>query len=169
MIILKIILLFSVFGISTFLGYIMANKYKGRLHDLKLILSILNIIETKMKYTYEALPQIFEDISNKYTGGIGNLFKTAKDKMKYLSAGEAWNYAICNSFTFMNEEDIKILNNLDKMLGKTDIEGQLSELELVKKFIETQVNNAEEEKKKNEKLYRSLGMTIGLALVIVLI
>ena len=89
--------------------------------------------------------------------------------MKYLSAGEAWNYAICNSFTFMNEEDIKILNNLDKMLGKTDIEGQLSELELVKKFIETQVNNAEEEKKKNEKLYRSLGMTIGLALVIVLI
>lgn len=32
-----------------------------------------------------------------------------------------------------------------------------------------QINKAEEERRKNEKLYKTLGITIGLALVILLI
>ena len=39
-----------------------------------------------------------------------------------------------------------------------------SELELTKKQIE----DAEQERQKNEKLYKTLGMTIGLAIVILL-
>lgn len=169
MIFIKSILLLSVFSITTFLGLAMANRYKERVKDLKSILSILNIIETKIKYTYEPLPQIFEDISKQFKASIGNIFKMAKDKMKQVSAGDAWEYAIENSSSNMSEEDLSILKNLNKMIGKTDAEGQLSELELMKSFIETQIGKAEEEQKKNEKLYKNLGMTVGLALVIILI
>lgn len=168
MLIIKGMMLFSVFGITTFLGLMMANKFKERVKDLKSILSILNIIETKIKYTYEPLPQIFEDISNQFKSNIGNIFKVSRNKMKQVSAGEAWDYGVENSTTYMNEEDLQILKNLDKMLGKTDAEGQLSELELMKNFIEVQIKKAEEEQTKNEKLYKSLGMTVGLALVIIL-
>ena len=49
MVFIKSIMLFSVFGTTTFLGLMMANKYKERVKDLKSILSILNIIETKIK------------------------------------------------------------------------------------------------------------------------
>ncbi len=169
MLFIKSIMLFSVFGITTFLGLMMANKFKERVKDLKAILSILNIIETKIKYTYEPLPQIFEDISNQFKTNIGKIFKATKDKMKQVSAGEAWDYGVENATTNMNEEDLQILKNFDKMLGKTDVEGQLSELELMKSFIEVQIKKAEEEQRKNEKIYRSLGMTVGLALVIILI
>lgn len=49
------------------------------------------------------------------------------------------------------------------------MEGQVSEIELTSSFIDMQINKAEEERKKNEKMYRTLGTVIGLAIVIILI
>lgn len=89
--------------------------------------------------------------------------------MDEMSAGEAWKYAIQNSQTNMKKEDLIILENLEKLLGKTNIEGQLSEIELMEKFIIDQSKIAEDEQKKNEKMYRSLGIIAGLAIAIILI
>lgn len=89
--------------------------------------------------------------------------------MKEVSAGEAWQYGIENSITNMNKEDLEVLKGLDKMLGKTDAEGQLSEITLVENFVDTQIQEAEEEQKVNEKLYKNLSVTVGFALVIILI
>ena len=55
------------------------------------------------------------------------------------------------------------------MLGKTDLEGQISEIKLVQNFLNTQIDLAEKEKQKNEKLYKTLGGVIGLAIVIILV
>ena len=52
--------------------------------------------------------------------------------------------------------------------GKTDVEGQISEIEVTLDFIDTQIKNAEYECKKNEKLYRTLGTIVGLAIIIIL-
>ena len=53
--------------------------------------------------------------------------------------------------------------------GKTDVEGQISEIRITSDFVDTQIKKAEEECKKNEKLYRTLGTIVGLAIVIILI
>lgn len=42
--------------------------------------------------------------------------------MQELSAGEAWQYAISVSRTNMIDEDLKVLESLDKLLGKTNAE-----------------------------------------------
>jgi len=49
------------------------------------------------------------------------------------------------------------------------LNGQLSEIELMEKFIDKQIEIAEEAQKKNEKLYKSLGIITGIAIVIILI
>lgn len=49
------------------------------------------------------------------------------------------------------------------------MEGQLSQIEITESFLEEQIRQAQEEKNKNEKLYQKLGMTVGLAIVIILI
>ena len=74
-----------------------------------------------------------------------------------------------NSDTNFSKEDIEIIKGLAKMLGRTDIDGQVSEIRLTDKFLDVQIKDAENEKIKNEKLYKTLGATVGLALVIVLI
>lgn len=48
------------------------------------------------------------------------------------------------------------------------MEGQLSQIEVTESFLEEQIRQAQEEKNKNEKLYQKLGITTGLAIVIIL-
>lgn len=169
MIFLKYVVLLLAFFVTTFLGLAIANTYRNRVKDLKDIRNILNIIKTKIEYTYEPLPQIFSEISKTPNQGIATIFKTAKEKMQELSAGEAWIFALENSSTNMKKEDLDILKKLENLLGKTNVEGQISEIELIKNFIDVQIKKAEIEQNKNEKLYRNLGVIGGIAIVIVLI
>ena len=170
MILIKAIILLLIFGTTSLLGIQIANKYKNRTKDLINIRNILNIMEAKIKYTYEPLPQIFEEISKQFSeSSVSKIFELAKEKMKTLAPGSAWHYAIENSKTYMIDEDLNILKSFEKLLGKTDIEGQINEIELMKKFIDIQIVKAEEEQNKNEKLCKNLGIYLGLALVIILI
>ena len=66
--------------------------------------------------------------------------------MKIQSAGEAWENALDNAKTKLTKEDIEILKGLAKMLGKTDLDGQVSEIRLTEKFIDTKIKEAEFEK-----------------------
>ncbi len=61
------------------------------------------------------------------------------------------------------------LKKLGKLLGQTDVEGQISEIELTESFLDMQIIKAEEERKKNQKLYKTLGIVTGLIFVIILV
>ena len=81
----------------------------------------------------------------------------------------------CNTFEKysytqnINLEDKNVLKNLSKLLGATDLEGQLSQIEMTSNFLDEQIKKAEKEREKNESMYRKLGMIIGLGIVIILI
>lgn len=167
--VLKLFVLATIFGMSTLLGIIKANRYKFRVNDLKEIQKALNMFETKMKYTYEPIPDLFAEISKDLEENIGYILKNASKKMQIVPAGQAWIEAIDNSSNNFSKEDINIIKALSKLLGKTDIEGQLSEIELTNNLINIQIKKAEEEKSKNTKLYKTLGATIGLAIIIIFI
>ena len=89
--------------------------------------------------------------------------------MREENAGEAWANALTDIKSNLLEEDIIILKNLGRLLGQTDIEGQISEIEVVIQFLNTQLENARQERIKNEKMYRTLGIVSGLTIAIILI
>lgn len=169
MVIIKFISLISILMLSSYIGIIISNKYKNRVIELKEIKKALNIFETKIKYTYEPVPDIFLEISENLKDNISNIFKEASNKMKHITAKEAWVEAIDESKNNMNKEDIEVIKSLGKLLGKTDIEGQVSQIEITQNFLGVQIKQALEQKQKNEKLYSRLGTAIGLAIVIILI
>ena len=57
---------------------------------------------------------------------------------------------------------------MENYYGKTDISGQISEIDLTNTFLDMQIEKAENEKRKNQKMYKTLGTVIGLAIVIIL-
>lgn len=139
------------------LGILLSSKYKNRVKDLKELKKAINIFETKIKFTYEPVPEIFNQISKTSNENIGNVFKVASIKMKKNNnATIAWNEALEQVYTNMNKEDIEVAKELGKMLGKTSIEGQLNQIELVKNFLDEQIRKSETECNKNEKLYKTL-------------
>lgn len=165
---IKYFILFLILVTSSMIGKFLSKKYVYRLEELEEMQNALNILKTKIKFTYEPIPEIFEEISNNTNKNIGNIFKKAKEKMNYNSANIAWEEAIEETDTNLKEEDKHTLKMLSKLLGQTDVEGQTSQIEITEKFLETQIKVATEEKQKNEKLYTRLGTIMGLAIVIVL-
>ena len=127
------------------------------------------MFKTKIKFTYEPLPEIFRQISGAIKPNIGSIFKIASYNMNFFSAGDAWNKAIDTDILNINLEDKNVLKNLSKLLGATDLEGQLSQIEMTSNFLDEQIKKAEKEREKNESMYRKLGMIIGLGIVIILI
>ena len=62
----------------------------------------------------------------------------------------------------LNKEDKDVIKGLGKLLGKTDVDGQISQLNLITEFLNTQIEQAEAEREKGEKLYKKLGVISGL-------
>lgn len=167
--ILKIILLTIVMSMCSFLGIMKANRFKLRVVDLTEVKKALNLILTKMRYTYEPLPELFKDVSKELKANIANIFITAHTYMHELNAKEAWEKSVTESNNNFTNEDINIIKGLGNLLGKTDLEGQLMQIELTTKLLEDNIKEAESLQRKNTKLYKTLGTTIGLAIMIIFI
>ena len=165
---IKYFILFLILVASSMIGKFLSKKYVYRLVELEEMQNALNLLKTKIKFTYEPIPEIFEEISKNTNQNIGRIFETAKQKMKKKTANIAWEEAVEETTTNLKKEDKYILKTLSKLLGQTDVEGQTSQIEITEKFLEGQVKEASQEKQKNEKLYTRLGTIFGLAIVLVL-
>ena len=165
---IKIIIYAFIFLTSSGIGMLISKRYEERVNELKEFKNALNMFKTKVKFTYEPIPEIFEEISKSLDSKPGKIFKLASINMKLVTAGEAWNMAVDTELLNINEEDKSILKNLSKLLGQTDVEGQINQIDLTNNFLDEQIKKAENDRAKSEKLYRTLGMIIGLAIVIIL-
>ena len=170
MLFLKIIMCITLFICCYLIGILISKRYTNRVVQLKDFRNALNIFKTKIRFTYEPVPDIFMQIGNNLNNNVGEVFKKASERMKYKTAGYSWEKTIEEKENLnLTKEDIDILKNLGKLLGKTDVEGQTSEIELVESFLDIQIEKSEKEKNRNEKLYKTLGVVCGLMLVIVLL
>lgn len=166
---IKYTILFLILLGSSLIGKFLSKKYVHRLEELEEMQNALNIFKSKIKFTYEPIPEIFDEIAKNSKSNIANIFEVAKEKIEQNSASIAWEQAVEETTTNLKEEDKNIIKTLSKLLGQTDIEGQTSQIEITQNFLQTQIKEAEEEKQKNEKLYTRLGTIMGLAIVIVLV
>lgn len=168
MMLIKYFILFLILVFSTLIGKFLSKKYVYRLEELDDIKNALNILKTKIKFTYEPIPEIFEEISNNVNKNVGRIFSLAKEEMRDKIASEAWENAVEKVECNLKKEDKKVIKTLSKLLGQTDVEGQISQIEITEEFLEEQIKEAKEERIKNEKLYTRLGTVIGLTIVIIL-
>ena len=166
--VLKYFMLFIILVACSLIGKYLSKKYILRVNELEEMKNALNMFQSKIKFTYEPIPEIFQEIAQNTSKNIGQVFYLAKEKMQTTTANIAWEEAIEASQNNLTKEDKYILKTLSKLLGQTDIEGQTSQIEITQKFLESQIKEAQEQKEKNEKLYSKLGTTIGLAIVIIL-
>ena len=170
---LKIIGVTTVLITSTGIGMKMAQKLEGRLRDLRTFMVGLQILEREIAFLSNSLPDAFIKISY-IKGNTSHIFKECGDILKSKQGycvEEAWEKAFEKYYmnTFLEDEDRQILLNLGKSLGAYDIENQIQNIKMITSQLGIQEKKAEENIAKNSKLYKSLGVLAGLAIVIVLL
>ena len=89
-------------------------------------------------------------------------------KRPEISASEAWKDAVKLNIdaTSFDKEDEKVIISFGKMLGSSDLEGQIKNIRLTLNQLKLQEQKAEEFRK-NEAMYRNLGI-LGIAIIIIL-
>lgn len=142
MILIKWIILFVVFTLTINLGMQVAKQYRNRVIELKEMKNALNAFKTKIKYERQPIKDVFLEISNNLETNIKQVFILASKYLEYETAENSWTKALENADTYMIDEDIRVLKILNKLLGKTDIEGQLSQIDLTTNFLDTQIAKA---------------------------
>lgn len=163
-----------VIAASAFLGFYLSLDCGKRPGQLRVLQGLLQMLENEMCFLSSLLTDSFEKISQSSDSVVAKIFC---DTVKVLNAGdglnasEAWKTAVRNNIkkTSLKKEDEEILVSFGKMLGASDLEGQVKNIRLTLNQLKMQEQKAEESKKKNESMYRSLGILGGLALVIILI
>lgn len=113
---IKYCMLFLVFISSALIGKYISQKYKFRVDELEEIKNALNVFKSKIKFTYEPIPEIFKQISENTNKNVSKIFSNAVKKMQTDSAGVAFEKAVDEYSGNLNIEDKQAIKTLSKLL-----------------------------------------------------
>jgi stage III sporulation protein AB len=155
---------------ATGVGYLMAIKFRARRWIIKSLITALNILKIEITYSRTPLEGAFKKVASSSDKLVSDLFYKASfylGEQIGLTAAEAWEKGLKEwDKGFLTREDKDILIAFGTSLGTSNVENQEKNFNMTLELLKRQLDFAEEEGRKNEKLYRNLGFLLGLAIVI---
>ncbi len=115
----KYTVLFFIFSFCALIGNLISKKYKDRVNELKSFKEIFSILESKIKFTYEPLGDIFAEIPLLIKGeSVNNIFIETKSNLKKYDFKKSWCEAIDKNINRLNlkVDDINTIKSFGNML-----------------------------------------------------
>ena len=150
-------------------GIYFSSKLKNRVDFLKDFTSFLKSLKIHLRYTSADIFTILPMCSD------SKILKPIFLKMNNIntdnSLSEIWNnsfkeiykqYSLCKS-------DITAITDFGVTLGKTDVEGQLSHIELYTDIFTKALENAVSEMKTKSRLYKTMGFFLGTSVALMIV
>lgn len=170
---IRLVLNLVIICCSTILGNHIANGYVYRVRQLHTLQVSIAKLETEIIYYSTLLPEALENVGKSVSGGIGKFLCDVSINLKdknSTSVEFAWKSALDlhKSDLKMTYDDYEVINRFGCQLGTADKMSQKQLFELTQMQLHKQQEEAEEDRKRYEKMYRSLGFLSGLTIVIIL-
>lgn len=171
---LKTILNISIILGCSLMGFLYGSIYGKRHRNLNNLINCIRGLETEVLISQTPLPDALVKIAKGGKGEVASIFQIIKDDLIWNKRQEVYLsfLAIESNLRekyFLKNEDIDALLTFSKVLGKTNRDNQKKNFSIVLNELEQLAVDANLEKQKNEKLYRTLGLLIGLTITIILI
>ena len=165
----KLTVALVIIGICTAIGIKKSKKYESREHILREAIYLFGGIKNEISYTLTPLPNAIESVrQNMKTKLYDVMGQVSFELLQYNANLDAITKEIA-SLTELTPYDIQVISNGIISLGKTDAEGQMGVINMTCDTLETQLTDSIEAKKKNSKLYKTVGLATGLMIAIVFI
>lgn len=172
MYIVKIIVLISIIALCSYIGILMSKKLKDREYILREMVTFLGMVENEIKYMLAILPNAYEVSRQKLTTTLKPAIGQIVVDMLSLNSQEAIDQSIVKNITNiygLTPYDKNVFCSTLKNLGRSDVDGQINIIENSITILENQIKEANDQKLKNSKLYKTVGAISGLMIAIILI
>ncbi|NLX62885.1 MAG: stage III sporulation protein AB [Tissierellia bacterium] len=173
MIALKLLGGFLIVFSSTMLGFYYGNRYSKRMENLLLLEHCIKILETEIVYGACPLPEALSNVYKKGNKKVSFIFEKIRTQLLMEKEGDVF-----NSFSIIageikeklnfKDEDIELFLSLGRVLGSSDRQDQEKNFRIILNQIQLLQKDAKKERDKNERMYKNLGILMGIAIVIIL-
>ena len=157
---------------SSSIGFLMAHRIALRPRQLQQLKTALEMLKTEIDYGMTPLPEAFAKLDQNLQPPVADLFALAKENIESgIVAQQAWQKAVEEKKSEMAvvEEDHNLILEIAYNLGKSSSADQIRHLELAQKKIDNLYQQAIKEKEQKVKLWRYLGVLLGLLVVIIIV
>lgn len=156
------------------IGFVVADNYSRRPKELRDLLTALQMLETEVMYGAVPLPDALQHIAQFSGGPIRDLFAGARSMLlsgQGRTAGEAWQSSLAAIFpaSSLSDTDQAILAGFGVSLGVSDREDQVKHINLAREQLKREEARATEESLRCVRLWKSLGVLVGLAVCLAVI
>ena len=171
---LKLLGSVMVISAAALIGYVYSKTYTDRVKQIREMQYALNMLETEIIYNYTPLHMALLSAGEKSTGAIKELFSKMSDILnnkKINSVLDAFDeaYKLTKTNLYFEKEETEIIKSFIQSLGTSDMEGQKKNFNITVKKLEAFEKKADEERKKNERLFQYLGVCFGVLIIILLV
>ena len=151
------------------IGIVISASLKMRAVQLKKLLQMLDEMSILIQYKAMRTKELIAEIG-KHDGFKDLIFLEILNESLELEEdiNIGWKSAVKRTF-FLSNDDKDILLNVGEQIGNTDVNGQLSMLELNKSMIERNLAQAEMDYKIKGKMFRTVWGMCGLAAGIIML
>lgn len=157
---------------STMVGFTISRNYSERPRQLQNLLTGVQMLLTEIVYAATPLSVALVHISRVLDNPVGAFFARASQGIaEHMSAKRAWEEALD---TLAHESalltpDLDVLRYLGGVLGTSDREDQQRHLLVASRRLEGLHQTSQEEAKRNERMWKYLGVLCGIVVVIIIL
>lgn len=132
------------------------------------------LLRGEIRYSSATLPEAVLSVGNRINGSLKNFYNSLYECLMNspgISFAKLWEEQ-CELFFDKEEihsDDKKMFMELGKLLGHLDIDMQLKNIELCISRLKEQQKNAAEDIKNKSKLYKTIGLSGGALLTLLLL
>lgn len=171
--ILKIISSLIIIICCTLLGLHMSYRYTRRIYNIRALQNILTHLEAEVVHYSTFLSQALRNSVNMLDGEWKGFFIQVADMLEDRnepSLADGWQECITSlqNNPYIGKAEYEIMYRFGMQLGNSNKESQEKYFQLTQEQLKIEENNAQQLRIKYDRMYRSLGLLLGLGIAIIL-
>ncbi|MBU5466368.1 stage III sporulation protein SpoAB [Virgibacillus sp. MSJ-26] len=162
-----------IIGITTWIGFDKSHQLNRRPKHIRQLKNALQILEAEILYSQSSLQTAFQNIADQVPQPMSNFFQSLAHRMQSrdFDLMDCWEKSvqklINQSSLGLNEAEI--LKQFGRTLGQHDMVQQQKHIQLTITHLERELEEARDEQYRFGKMSKSLGVLLGVFIVLLLI
>lgn len=158
---------------SSWIGFDLSKQLSRRTIQIRQLIQSIQLLETEMSYSQLTLQQTFRIISKKIDPPIASFYKKLADDMDGIVTDfiSVWDEAIIylQQSSALKQRELDILKQFGRNIGQHTFIEQQKHIVLTIHHLQHELKEANDQRQQYEKMTKSLGVLIGILIVLLLI